>query len=84
MRLLVKPGNYLDFTPVTLELYPDSTIEHVISLLTLRYPDLDATKLSVFLNHNLLPQDKTLYDLNIQDDSELSVTEIQKTCCSLL
>lgn len=84
MRLLVKPGDSLDFTPVTLELYPDNTIEHVISLLTLRYPDLDATKLSVFHNHTFLPQDKTLYDLNISEESELTVTQIQKTCCSLL
>lgn len=84
MRYFLKPGGSLDFTPITLELYPDNTAEHIISLLTIHYPDLDATQLGLLYHNKELPQDKTLYQLNIPDESEITVVCIQKRCCSLL
>lgn len=84
MKYLIKPEGSLDFPPITLELYPDNTAEHIISLLTIRYPDLDATLLALRYKGRILSQDKTLYQLNIPDESEITVLYIERSCCSLL
>ena len=46
MRFLLKPSTNVDISPTEVDVPIDATIDHVISILTLKYNNINATRIS--------------------------------------
>lgn len=85
MRIILKPrGPNIDFPVTAFDVEINSTVDHIIAHLTLKYNHIDATTLSVYHKSRLLPYDGDIYKLNIMDNDELEVGIKEKNCCVLL
>lgn len=86
MRVNLEPGSKnLEFETCSLEVEPNSTVEHLLSLLSFRHNTLDPTKLYLVLKGKRLGEDVSILDAGIQDEDTLTVHETgQGSCCALL
>lgn len=85
MRIILKPrNNEVDFPRTVFDVEPQSTSDHLISHLTLKYNTIDATILVLYYKGRPLPFEEELFKLNIHEDEEIEVGLKEKSCCCLL
>lgn len=84
MRLILKQEGDIDISPTEVDVPIDATIDHVISMLTLKYNNIDATKLVLAYRGKVLPYEQEVLKAGLTDGCEISVSFKRKSCCSLL
>lgn len=85
MRINLEPDHKtVDFDTYTQEIGPHNEVEHLLSLLSLRYTNLDPTTLELCLNNNPIKENLTIYQAGIQDGDTLVVRSRKSFCCNLL
>ena len=84
MRLLLKQEGDIDISPTEIDVPIDATIDHVISMLTLKYNNIDATKIVLTYRGKFLPYDQEVLKAGLTEGCEIMVSLKRKSCCSLL
>lgn len=85
MRVFLKPKDAnLDFPRTCFDIEINSTVDHLISFLTLKYNTIDATTLTIYHRRKALPFEGEIYKLNIMEDDELEVGLKESKCCEIV
>lgn len=85
MNFILKSGSKsVQFEEVILECEPQNTVEHLVSLLTMRYTTLKAEELDIYHNNKKLHQDQPISKLGVTDRTEFIIRKAACTCCQLL
>jgi hypothetical protein len=84
MRLILEPSDDIGIPITELDVGIDATPDHVISLLTMRYTNVDATKLVLIFNGRKLPYEVEILKLGLMDQSRVQVNFVKRSCCELL
>ena len=85
MNFILRSGSRnTSFEQITLECGPYNTLEHLVSLLTIRYPTLMADHLEIYYKYKRMIQDKTITQLEIPDGAEFLIKEKTNSCCQLI
>jgi hypothetical protein len=85
MYFILKSGSKsVPFEEVMLECEPQNTVEHLVSLLTMRYTTLKAEELDIYHNNKKLYQDQPISKLGVTDRAEFIIRKSDSSCCQLL
>lgn len=85
MRVILQPRqNELDFPKSGFDIDINSTADHLISFLTLKYNTIDATTLALYYKGKLLPYEEEVFKHGVIEDSEIEVRLKGSRCCMLL
>lgn len=85
MKILLKPKkDEIDFPVSMLDVDLTYTIDHVISLLTMKYKAIDATELVVYLNGKKLPFELEVIRAGIKENDLLEVGILKRQFCMIV
>lgn len=84
MRLILKSTEDMGFDRTTLDVDIHATPDHIISALTMKYNTIDATKLVLYFNGRLIPDEADILKFGLVEDSEVDVRYKRSCCCTLV
>ena len=84
MRLIIKPDDDINIHITEIDVNIDATIDHVISMLTMKYNNIDATELILTYKGKVLPFDKEVLSVGLTDGCEVLVGFRRRCGCYLL
>ena len=85
MNFILKSGSKsVPFEEVMLECEPQNTVEHLVSLLTMRYTTFKAEELDIYYRNKKLYQDQPISMLGVTDRAEFTIRKSESACCQLL
>lgn len=81
MKVVLKPKeNEVDFPVSIFDVDLGNTVDHLISLLTLRFKEIDATEIVIYRNGKRLPFDLEVLKAGIKENDSLEVGILTGWC----
>ena len=74
----------MDFPKSSFDVDINSTIDHLISYLTLKFNTIDATTICVYHKGKLVPYENTIIGTGIAEDDELEIGVKSGRCCVVI
>ena len=84
MRLIIIPDDDINISRTEIDVNIDAIIDHIISLLTMKYNNIDATELILIYKGKVLPFDQEVLSAGLTDGCEILVRFKSRCSCSLL
>jgi hypothetical protein len=85
MKILLKPKQDEVYFPASLfDVDLTYTIDHIISLLTLKFKAIDATELVIYLNGKKLPFELEVLKAGINEMDQLEVGILRREFCNIV